>query len=97
MQLNKDQVKKVSNLANIPITEIEEEQYSQQLSVILDYIDTLQQIKTDGVEPIYNISSNTNITREDIVSKSITQEQALHNAENHKDGFFVTKGVFDND
>lgn len=94
MQLTKDQVKKVAKLANLPITEEEEEVYAKQLSAVLDYIDQLNKVDTTGVEPIYNASPNNNITQEDIPSKSLTQEEALQNSSSAKNGFFVTKGVF---
>ncbi len=94
MQLSKDQVKKVAKLANLSLTEEEEEVYAKQLSAVLDYIDQLNKVDTSGVEPIYNTSSNNNITQEDIPSKSLTQEEALQNSNNTKNGFFVTKGVF---
>lgn len=94
MSLSRDQVKHVAKLANLPLSETEEELYSKQLSKILDYVEQLNKVNTSGIDPIYNISGNTNITQKDLVSKSLTQDDALKNASNKKDGFFVTKGVF---
>ncbi len=97
MKLSREEVKKVAKLANLPLTEEQEDLYSEQLSKILDYIDQLNQVETSEVEPVYNVSGNTNITRADDTSISLTQDEALVNAPKKKDGFFVTKGVFDND
>ncbi|MBI2022255.1 Asp-tRNA(Asn)/Glu-tRNA(Gln) amidotransferase subunit GatC [Candidatus Daviesbacteria bacterium] len=94
MALTKDQVKHVAKLANLPLSSKEEEKFSKQLASIVDYIDQLQKLDTSGVEPTYNTSPNKNITREDIPNKSLTQEEALQNAPRKNDGFFITKGVF---
>lgn len=97
MKLSKDQVRKVANLANLPISTEEEEKYSQQLSKILDYIDQLNQIDTQKVEPTFNVSPNKNVTREDFPGKSLTQEDALSNAPKKSQGYFLTKGIFENE
>ncbi len=104
MKLSLDQVKKVATLANLPLSGEEEQLFSTQLSAILDYIDQLNSVDTEGIEPIYNVAMNTNNTRRDEVSTSVTrrgasltQEEALQNASLKHDGFFVTKGVFNDE
>ena len=94
MSLTKEEVKKVAKLANLPLSEEEEELFAEQLSKIIGYVDLLGKVDTKDIGPTYNTSPNKNITREDIPSKSLTQEEALSNSSNKKDGFFVTKGVF---
>ena len=80
-------VKHVARLANLPLSSDEEEKYSQQLSEILEYVDQLNEVDTSSVEPTYNVTGLNNVTRED----------ALSNVSQKKNGFFVTKGVFDNE
>ncbi|OGE14078.1 hypothetical protein A3F00_04080 [Candidatus Daviesbacteria bacterium RIFCSPHIGHO2_12_FULL_37_11] len=94
MKLSKDKVRHVAKLANLPLTSEEEEKYSEQLSKILDYTDQLSKADTEKVEPTYNVSGLTNIMAKDEVSESLPQEDATKNGTNIKDGFFVTKGVF---
>lgn len=95
MKLSKAQVKHVARLANLPLTEAQEEEYSEQLSKILEYIDQLDKVFTEGVEPTFNVVEVSNIERKDEPSIDLTQEEALSNAERKERGFFVTKGVFD--
>lgn len=95
MQLTKDRVKKVAKLANLPISEEEEEIYSKQLSAIIDYIEQLKSVDTEGIEPTYNVTGKFNVEAKDEVVESISQEDALKNSPNTKNGFFVTKGVFE--
>ncbi len=98
MKLSREQVKKVAKLANLPITEVEEDQYSEQLSKILDYIDQLGKVEVSKTKPTYNVTALSNVMREDVASSpSLSQEEALKNASKVKEGYFVTKGVFDNE
>lgn len=94
MKLTKTQVKHVAKLANLPIEDLQIEEYSDQLSKILDYIDQLDQVDISNVLPTYNVSGQNTVMREDEAIKSLSQEEALQNAANSKNGFFVTKGVF---
>ncbi|MBI4036690.1 Asp-tRNA(Asn)/Glu-tRNA(Gln) amidotransferase subunit GatC [Candidatus Daviesbacteria bacterium] len=94
MKLTREEVKRVAKLANLPLTEEQEDLYSEQLSKILDYIDLLNQVETSNIDPTYNISGNSTVTRTDETVPGLTQEEALANAPKRQDGFFVTKGVF---
>lgn len=94
MSLTKDQVKKVAKLANLPLSDEEEERYSEQLSKILEYIEKLNQADTSKVEPTFNVSSQNNVMSEDEVGTCFTREEALANAPKKSEQFFVTKGVF---
>lgn len=95
MKLTSDQVKKVAKLANLPITEEETDKYSEQLSKILAYIEQLNQAQTAGVEPTFNVTGLSNVLGEDEEKPSLSQEESLQNSPNKKNGFFVTKGVFE--
>lgn len=90
-------IKHVAKLANLPLTTTEEEKYSEQLSKILDYIEQLNQVDTADVEPTFNVSGQENVMAEDKLGECLTQDEVLSNASQKKDGFFVTKGVFDNE
>lgn len=87
-------VKHVAKLANLTLTSEEEEKYSEQLSKILDYIEQLNKVDTSNVEPTFNVSGSFNKFRTDETSASLSQEEALLNAPRKEKGFFVTKGVF---
>lgn len=95
MKLTPEQVKHVAKLANLPVTPDEEEMYSGQLSKILDYIDHLNTVDTSGVEPTFNTTGLSNVMRKDEVLPGLSQSEAILNARGTKAGFFVTKGVFE--
>lgn len=91
MKLTSDQVKHVSKLANLPISDEENQKYSEQLSKILDYIGQLNQVDASTVGPLFNITDLSNVMRVDEPSPGLSQERALQNAPSKKDGLFVTK------
>ena len=65
MQLSKEEIKYIANLARLELTEEELEKYGGQLSAVLDYIDQLKEVDTAGVEPTAQVTGMKNIFRED--------------------------------
>lgn len=91
-------IKHTAKLANLPITEAEEKTFESQLSEIIGYIDQIENgIDITKVEPTFNVSPNNNIKRPDTAKKSLSQESAISNSQQTKDGYFVTKGVFESE
>lgn len=94
MKLSSDQVKKVAKLASLDLTKEELGKYSKQLSKILDYIDQLNRADTSKVETTFNVLDQKDVMAKDQLGECLTQDEALSNALQKQDGFFVTKGVF---
>lgn len=104
MELTKEQVKYVAKLANLPLTPDEEEKHSEQLSKILEYVEQLNKVDTSNVEPTFNVSGQSNVMSKDESVAGLSQNEALQNAPKKENarlpsgqGFFVTKGVLDNE
>lgn len=97
MRLTTDQVKKVIRLANLPVSRKEEEKYSSQLSKILDYIDLLNSVNTKGVGPTYNVTGLSSVMGSDNAVGSLDQKDVLGNAPQEKNGYLITKGVFESE
>ncbi|OGE31954.1 hypothetical protein A2631_02415 [Candidatus Daviesbacteria bacterium RIFCSPHIGHO2_01_FULL_44_29] len=94
MKLTLEQVKKVAKLAKLNLSESELAKYSEQLSKILSYIDQLNKVETSKIDPTYNVTGLSNAFSPDEIRPSLTQKAALFNAPQQDKGFFVTKGVF---
>lgn len=89
---------KIAKLANLDLSGEKMNQLGGQLILILDYIDQISKASTEGVDPTYNnVSPNKNVTRGDNPGACLTQEEALQNSTNTKNGQFVTKGVFESE
>ncbi len=86
--LTKQQVEHVAKLARLDLTEEEKELYTKQLSKILDYIDQLNEVNTEGIEPMTQPIPTVNVMREDIVKKQFERSEVLSNAPHEEYGFF---------
>ncbi|MBI4037736.1 Asp-tRNA(Asn)/Glu-tRNA(Gln) amidotransferase subunit GatC [Candidatus Curtissbacteria bacterium] len=85
----------VSKLANLNLTKEEKEKFEKQLSSVLTYISQLNEIETEGVEPIGHITGMVNVLREDEPRPSLSQEDSLLNASKKQNGFFQVDSIFE--
>lgn len=95
MKLTSEKIKHVATLANLDLTDDELVLYGEQLSNILGYIDQLERVDTKEVLATFDVSPNKNMMAKDEVTESLTQQEALQNAPQTKNGYIVTKGVFE--
>ncbi len=79
----------VGLLAKLELSEEERERAKSEMGRMLDYIDKLNELDTDGVEPMSHVFPVQNVFREDIVTNSDIREQLLANAPEQKDGMFM--------
>lgn len=75
--LSKEQVRHVAKLARLELTDDEAERFSGQLSDILSYMEILEEVETDNVEPTSQVTGLTNVTRKDKVEKWCEREDLL--------------------
>jgi aspartyl-tRNA(Asn)/glutamyl-tRNA(Gln) amidotransferase subunit C len=90
-------VKHIAKLANLPIKEVEIEKLESQLSNTLNYIEQLNKVTTKNIEPTSQVTGLENILREDKITESLTQEEALSNTTEKQNGLFKVKAILSND
>ncbi len=95
MRLSADDVLHCARLARLRLNPGEIEQFRRELSSILDYMDLLGVIDTQGIEPTVHVHALTNALREDDVGPSMPREEALRNAPCDHDGAFDVPMVID--
>ena len=95
MKISKDDVVKVAELARLEVTESETETFTDQLGNILEYIEKLNELDTDNVEPTSHVLEISTPLREDKVVNWLTIEEVLQNAPESEDDFFVVPQVID--
>ena len=66
-KLTREDVLKLARLARLELSEQEIEEYSVELSQILDYVEQLQQVDVEGLPPTNQVTGLTNVMREDEV------------------------------
>lgn len=78
--LSKEEINKIASLGRLSLTEEEKEKLSGDLSAVLGYVEQLNELNTDGVEPMIGAVTHTKDRREDIVIDSGLQAKMLENA-----------------
>lgn len=90
-------VRHIATLANLTLSEDEVVKFERQLTETLQYIAQLQKVDTSKIIPTNQVTGLTNIFREDVVSPSLSQEDALKNVRNIKNGFIQVKGILNSE
>jgi len=93
MKIDKDTVDKIAHLARLEITGQEREELIAEMSQILSFMDKLNEVDTSGIEPLVYMTDEVNVFREDVVQHPITHEEALKNAPEHNEDFFLVPKV----
>jgi aspartyl-tRNA(Asn)/glutamyl-tRNA(Gln) amidotransferase subunit C len=93
MSIDINTVRKVARLARIRTTDAEAEVLSGELSKILKMIEQLNEVNTDGIEPMTSVIEMKMPEREDAVTDGGIPEKILANAPEQTAGFFVVPKV----
>jgi len=93
MAISREEVEKVSLLARLVLSEAELERMTAQLSQILDYMDLLGEVDTEGVAPMAHALDVANVFRPDEVRPSLAREAALANAPSRDDECYRVPAV----
>lgn len=95
MSMDKDTVYKVARLGRLKVSEKEADMFADQLGGILDWINLLDEIKTDNVEPLATPSEIAPKTRMDAVNDGNLQVAVLANAPEEQQGYFVVPKIIE--
>ena len=79
-KVSKKEVEKIASLARLSLSEKELESRTNDMNNILNYMDSLNEINTDGVEELLNVHDMNNSLREDEYSNSIPKKNVLKNS-----------------
>lgn len=93
-KLTKEEVLHIAKLANLTLNEEEVKVFGEQLSQTLDYVEKLKELETENVDLTFQTTGLKNVTRDDEIKSSLTQDEALKNAKSTYRGFFKTKAIF---
>jgi aspartyl-tRNA(Asn)/glutamyl-tRNA(Gln) amidotransferase subunit C len=85
----------VGILAKLELSQEEKEQAKKDMANMLDYIDMLNELDTDGVEPMSHVFPVHNVFREDVVVNGDDRDHILKNAPEEKDGSFMVPKTVD--
>jgi aspartyl-tRNA(Asn)/glutamyl-tRNA(Gln) amidotransferase subunit C len=95
MALTADQVRWVAHLARLELGDAELEAMTRQLSDIVNYVDQLQQVNTEGIEPLAHALDLQNVFRADEPAPSLPVDLALANAPDRRGDFYGVPAVLE--
>lgn len=93
MSVTLQDVENIARLAKLSFSDDEKEKFVEQFNQILGYMEKLNELNTDNVEPTYNPLALSNVMRKDEVKTWLTQDEALDNAPKSNHGFFSVPKV----
>lgn len=93
MSLTQADVKKVSLLARLDLSDQELQTMTAQLTKIVDFVEQLAELDTEEVEPMAGALGVANVFRDDVVRPSVAREEMLANAPHHDEEFFLVPPV----
>jgi aspartyl-tRNA(Asn)/glutamyl-tRNA(Gln) amidotransferase subunit C len=76
-QISRDDVQRLAQLSSLQLSNDETDALAQDLEHILDYVEQLSELNTDGVEPTYQVTGLSNVWREDVVVDSGVSREVL--------------------
>ena len=88
MNLDTKTIGKIAHLARLEFDDKSLESFSTDFNKILSWIDKLNEVNTDNVEPLIHMSHELNVLREDIDKVTISHEEALINAPKKDSDYF---------
>ena len=88
-KISDETIEYVGILAKLDLSDEEKEAAKKDMGRMLDYIDMLNQLDTEGVEPMSHVFPVHNVFREDVVTNGDDRENMLANAPEQSDGAFV--------
>ena len=86
-------IKHIASLARLSLTEKEEHKIKTELASILGYIEQLNNVKTEGVEPLYQTTGLINSMREDKHTVQPLNDKLVGQAPDNQDRFIKVKSV----
>ena len=95
MSIDKDTVKHISKLARISLDEKKVDNLSKDLTSIMKFIENLNKLNTDNIEPHTSIINASLKSRKDEVQDGKIREQILKNSPEKNDEFFVVPKVIE--
>ncbi len=94
-KIDQMQVRKVAKLARLELSDAEVEEFTGQLSAVIEYVEKMNELDTQGVEPLAHCLPVSNVFREDKAAESMGTEKTLANAPDSDEQFFRVPKILD--
>jgi aspartyl-tRNA(Asn)/glutamyl-tRNA(Gln) amidotransferase subunit C len=95
MSVDQTTVRRIARLARIAVTDAEVPHLQGELNAILQFVEQLNEVDVDGVEPMTSVTPMAMKKRQDVVDDGGYPERVLANAPSSEDGYFVVPKVIE--
>ena len=95
-KLTREDVAKVAHLARLKLSEKELDTFTSQLGQVLQYVDVLNEVDTENVEPMAHAIETHNVFRDDVPQPSLPREAALQNAPLSDGKYYLVPQILEN-
>lgn len=93
MQINRATLDKIAHLARLEFGDSEAEKMMSDMTEIVNWVEKLNDVDTQGVAPLTSMSHEVNVFREDVISDTLSHERALSQAPRKDDSYFKVPKV----
>ncbi len=95
MKIDRPLRDKIAHLARLELDEKDAEKVMQDMTTIVEWVEKLNEVDTEGVEPLTSMSHELNAFREDKAKTTLTHEEVLKNAPQRDENFFRVPKVLE--
>ncbi|MBV7390346.1 MULTISPECIES: Asp-tRNA(Asn)/Glu-tRNA(Gln) amidotransferase subunit GatC [Enterococcus] len=95
MAINEEQVQHVAKLAKLSFSADELTGFTDQLGKIIDMVEQLSEVDTEGVEITSNVVETVNVMREDVAHDGWSRKELMKNVPESEDGFIKVPAIID--
>jgi len=93
MEVNDSMIDKLAHLARLKFNDTEKQEIKIDLQRMIVFVEKLNELDLEGIEPLLHMSDEVNVLREDEVKGSVSKSEALRNAPSHDEQFFKVPKV----
>lgn len=93
MKIDNALIEKLSDLAKLEFDDVSKKEIKEDLNKIIRFVEKLNELNTDGVEPLTYMTEEVNNLRDDVAMKTISKEDALKNAPEKDSDYFIVPKV----
>jgi aspartyl-tRNA(Asn)/glutamyl-tRNA(Gln) amidotransferase subunit C len=95
MKLDLETLQKIAHLSRLEINEKDTEQMLNDMTNMLNFVEKLNEVNTDGVAPLTTMSHEINVLRDDVAKPDLTSAEALLNAPKKDENYFRVPKVLE--
>lgn len=95
MKITRELLDKIAHLSRLEFDEKDAEKMMADMTAIVEWVEKLKEVDTEGVEPLTTMSHELNVVREDDVKEHLSHERALFNAPKKDEEYFKVPKVIE--